>query len=95
MATTPNAQSRLRATRYYAASKESPQTKGRDVVARIEEVELNEQRGAIRADLQKLVEKYRAIFDWNVPDIDQPAADKLILKELRNALDDLERTIST
>lgn len=64
-------------------------------MARIEEAELDEQRGAIRADLQKLVEKYRAIFDWNVPDIDQAAADKLILKELRNGLDDLERTLST
>jgi len=28
---------------------------------------------------KNLVGKYRAIFDWDVPDIDQIAAEKLIL----------------
>ena len=43
--------------------------------------------------LKKLVEKYRAIFDWDVPDIDQAAADKLILTEVRRAVDALERKL--
>ena len=40
-----------------------------------------------------MVEKYRKIFDWDVPDIDQAAADKLILSELRKALGELEHKL--
>jgi hypothetical protein len=40
-----------------------------------------------------MVEKYRAIFEWDVPDIDQAAADKLILTEVRRAVDALERKL--
>jgi hypothetical protein len=42
---------------------------------------------------QKLVEKYRGIFDWDVPDIDQAAADKLILMEARKAIGELEHEL--
>ena len=42
---------------------------------------------------EKIVEKYRAIFDWDVPDIDQTAADKMILGEVRKALDELEKKL--
>jgi hypothetical protein len=38
--------------------------------------------------------KYRAIFDWHIPDIDQKAADRLILAEMRKTLDDVEKTLS-
>jgi hypothetical protein len=58
----------------------------RDKVARIEEKELQAHRDQIGADVKKLVEKYRAIFDWDVPDIDQGVADKVIVTELRKAL---------
>lgn len=59
-------------------------------MAKIEEKELEGHRDQIIADVKQLVEKYRAIFDWDVPDIDQAAADKLILTEVRRALDALE-----
>ncbi len=59
----------------------------------IEEVELQEYHGAIVADAEKLVEKYRAIFDWNVPDIDQKLADRLIIAEVRKALDAIEKKL--
>ncbi len=62
-------------------------------MAKIEERELEGHRGQIIADVKKLVEKYRAIFDWDVPDIDQAAADKLIVTEVRKALDELERKL--
>lgn len=62
-------------------------------MARIEDVELEAYRNAIISDVRSLVEKYRAIFDWNVPDIDQTVADKLILAEVRKALDELERKL--
>jgi hypothetical protein len=33
-----------------------------------------------------LIEKYRAIFGWDVPDIDENLANRLILNEVRQAL---------
>ena len=62
-------------------------------MAKIEEKELEGHREEIIADVKKLVEKYRAIFDWDVPDIDQAAADKLILMEVRGALNELEHKL--
>ena len=58
---------------------------------KIEQLELDAHRSGIIADVKKLVEKYRAIFDWDVPDIDQSRADQLILMEIRKALDDMEK----
>jgi hypothetical protein len=62
-------------------------------VATIELKELEGHRSEIIADVKNLVEKYRAIFDWDVPEIDQDAADKLILVEMRRALDDIEKQL--
>ncbi len=56
----------------------------------IEQKELDGHRNQIIADVRKLVEKYRAIFDWDVPDIDQHVADKLIVTEIRKAIDNIE-----
>ena len=62
-------------------------------MASIEETELEQYHGAIVGDAEKLVEKFRAIFDWNVPDIDQKLADRLIVGEVRKALDAIERRL--
>ena len=62
-------------------------------MAKIEQLELDGHRNEIIADVKRLVEKYRAIFDWDVPDIDQNVADKLILAEMRKALDDIEKEL--
>ena len=62
-------------------------------MARIEELELEGHRADIIADVKQLVEKYRKIFDWDVPDIDQAAADRLIVSEVRKALGELEKTL--
>ncbi|BBP03882.1 hypothetical protein TPL01_04270 [Sulfuriferula plumbiphila] len=58
---------------------------------KIEQLELDEHRSQIIADVKSLVEKYRAIFDWDVPEINQNLADRLILAAIRKALDDLEK----
>lgn len=60
---------------------------------KIEQKELEGHRSEIIADVKNLVEKYRAIFDWDVPEIDQDFADKLILTEMRKALDDIEKEL--
>lgn len=62
-------------------------------MAKIEEKELEGHRDQIIADVKQLVEKYRAIFDWDVPDIDQTVADKLILTEVRKALNEIEHKL--
>jgi hypothetical protein len=61
----------------------------------IEQIELEAHRNTIIADVKRLVEKYRAIFDWDVPDIDQRKADKLILAEIRKALDNIDTELSS
>jgi len=72
----------------------SPEHQEENGMARIEQLELEGHRSNIIADVKKLVEKYRAIFDWDVPEIDQNFADKLILTEMRKSLDDIERELS-
>lgn len=62
-------------------------------MVKIEQLELDAHRGDIIVDVKKLVEKYRRIFDWDVPDIDQAVADRLILAEVRKALDDIEKEL--
>ena len=64
------------------------------MAADLERVELARHRARLVADVNKLVDRYRAIFDWDVPDIDQRAADRLILGEIRKALDQLEKKLA-
>ncbi len=59
-------------------------------MGKIEQIELEQHRDQIIADVKRMLEKYRAIFDWDVPDIDQGLADKLILAAIRKALDDIQ-----
>ena len=56
----------------------------------IEKVELAAHRSDIIEDVNNLIEKYRAIFGWDVPDIDENLANRLILNEVRQALDDIQ-----
>ena len=62
-------------------------------MATIEQMELDGHRSEIITDVKNLVEKYRAIFNWDVPDIDQVVADKLILEEMRKAFADIEKEL--
>jgi hypothetical protein len=54
---------------------------------KIEQLEIEAHRGDLARDVRHLVEKYRAIFDWDVPDIDPTAADTLILTEMALAIE--------
>lgn len=62
-------------------------------MAKMEQIELEAYRSEIVDGLKSLVEKYRAIFDWDVPEIDHKLADKLILAEIRHALADVEKDL--
>ncbi len=55
----------------------------------IEDIELEHHRAQMLHDMRSLVEKYRAIFDWDVPGVNQAEADRLIIQALRDALSDV------
>lgn len=59
-------------------------------MAKIEQIEMDAYRAQITTDLRSLVEKYRSIFGWDVPENDEAFSDRLILKALRQTLDDIE-----
>jgi hypothetical protein len=59
-------------------------------MSKIEHLELAARRGDIIIDVKDLIEKYRAIFEWDVPDIDENLTNTLILNEVRKALDDIQ-----
>ncbi len=60
-------------------------------MGKMEQLELDAHRSEINADMRSLVEKYRRVFGWDIPEIDQHASDKLIMAAMRKALDDIQR----
>jgi hypothetical protein len=62
-------------------------------MSKLEKLELEAHREQMQADVQRLVEKYRSIFEWDVPEINEALSDRLILSAIRQALDDIERTL--
>ncbi|OZB73872.1 MAG: hypothetical protein B7X29_11060, partial [Halothiobacillus sp. 13-55-115] len=54
-----------------------------------EDIELEHHRAQMLHDMRALVEKYRAIFDWDVPGVNQAEADRLIIQALRDALSEV------
>lgn len=62
-------------------------------MSNLEAIELERRRVRLVADLRALVESYRAIFDWDVPDIDQGVADALILDAFDQALKEIRKTL--
>ena len=56
----------------------------------IEDIEMDKRRKSLDKDVEKLMDKYIKIMDWDVPDIDGPKARRLILDEMKQALSRLE-----
>lgn len=63
-------------------------------MAQLEQLELDAHRDQLAADVRGLVEKYRTIFAWDVPEVDLALTDRLILDAIRQALDGIERASS-
>jgi len=59
----------------------------------MEQLELEAHRAQLVRDVQSLVEKYRAIFEWDVPEVNETAASRLILATVRQALDHIEQAL--
>ena len=52
----------------------------------VEQLEMEARRAQLTGDMKALLEKYRAIFDWDVPGVDEALSDRLILQAMRQAL---------
>ena len=63
-------------------------------MAQMEQLELDAHRRQLVADVQALVERYRSIFEWDIPEIDQARSDRLILQAIREALDGVEKALA-
>ncbi len=55
-------------------------------MATIEEVELSRYAQELEDDVRHLVKKYSRIMGWDVPDLDEAAARRLIFEALRASL---------
>jgi hypothetical protein len=65
--------------------------KGGDEMASLEQVEISKYHNELVHDVRHLVQKYGRIMGWEVPELDEAEASKLILQALKNALADVER----
>jgi len=59
-------------------------------MADLEHVEINRYRRELEHDVQHLVKKYCRIMAWEVPELDEGEASKLIFQALREALSEVE-----
>ncbi|WP_291010625.1 hypothetical protein [Hydrogenophaga sp.] len=59
----------------------------------IERRELEAHRAQLEIDVTELVDKYLTIAEWDVPDIDEPLAHRLIIAAIRRALDQVEKAL--
>lgn len=60
----------------------------------IETIEMARYYGELEDDLRHMVKKYCRIMAWEVPEVDEEKARKLILEGLHEALSKLEGTQS-
>jgi hypothetical protein len=58
-----------------------------------EKLELEAHREQLEADVRRLVDKYLAIAEWDVPEIDEPLATRIIVTAIRQALDGVEKVL--
>ena len=59
-------------------------------MAEMEKLEMDAHRAQLISDVKHLVEKYRSIFEWDVPEVNEALSDRMILKEVRQTLDGIE-----
>ena len=59
----------------------------------LERSELEAHREQLEADVRRMVEKYLTIAEWDVPEIDEPLASRLIITAIRQALDRAEKAL--
>jgi len=56
----------------------------------MQEIEIERYHKRIVKDMRHLIERYREIMAWDIPENDPVEADKLIFKAVHAALDEIE-----
>lgn len=56
----------------------------------IEDVEISKKRKSIEKDVNKLVNKYIKVMEWDIPDVDETKARSLVLGEIKLAISQME-----
>jgi hypothetical protein len=64
---------------------------GEDEMVSLEQVEISRYHEELVHDVRHLVKKYGRIMGWEVPELDEAEASKLIFAALKQALADVER----
>jgi len=59
-------------------------------MSKIQEIEINRYHGRIEKDMRHLIEHYREIMAWDVPENDPVEADRLIFKAIHESLSKIE-----
>ncbi len=57
----------------------------------IQEIELQRYHKELVKDVASLIEKYRRMMDWDIPENDEREGDKLIFAAVQKALDALRQ----
>ncbi len=60
-------------------------------MSEMQEIEINRYHNRIVKDMSHLIERYREIMAWDVPENNPVEADKLIFKAVHEALEELEK----
>ncbi len=58
-----------------------------------ERLELEEHREQLETDVRRMIEKYLAIAEWDVPELDESLASGLIVAAIRQALGRIEKAL--
>jgi len=59
-------------------------------MSQMQEIEINRYHDRIEKDLHHLIERYREIMAWDIPENDPVEADRLIFKAVHSALSKIE-----
>ncbi|MFZ6849328.1 hypothetical protein [Undibacterium sp. RuRC25W] len=62
-------------------------------MSKMEQLEMQAYKDKIAVDLTALVEKYRAIFTWDIPEVNIHFVDDLIFAEMKKVIQDLSESI--
>ena len=61
-------------------------------MSKVQNIEISRYQPKITSDLRQLVERYREIMAWDVPENDPVEADRLIFQAINTALEAIEKT---
>jgi poly-gamma-glutamate capsule biosynthesis protein CapA/YwtB (metallophosphatase superfamily) len=63
-------------------------------MSKMEQLEIAAHQSQLSADVRQLIEKYVAIAEWDVPGVNEPVVEQLVVSAIRQALDHAERDMT-